>query len=148
MTTFEIISRSCRSQVLGSSSSTQRPPQSDLHDISLQSRAESSIAEFGRKFCPNFVQNLFRNVSSNQFPFWRIKTFWLLIATSLVFAPALQGFINFGVVWLQYVGFTSAEAAGIESMRRAGASIGFLCSGWVGDRFYKMDQLKKNLRFS
>ena len=73
--------------------------------------------------------------------FWKIKTFWLLIASSVCFAPAIQGFVNFGVIWLHYVGYSNQQAAFIETLRRFGASLGFLASGYIGDYGFSISQM-------
>ena len=64
------------------------------------------------------------------------RTFLLLVGQGVVGNMPWVAFDSFGVLWLQYIGFTNTEAAQVMVARRLGSAGGALFGGWLSDRLF------------
>ena len=64
------------------------------------------------------------------------RTFLLLVGQGVVGNMPWVAFDSFGVLWLQYIGFTNGAVAQLMIARRLGGAAGGLFGGWFSDKLF------------
>lgn len=66
------------------------------------------------------------------------RTFILLVCQGVVGNMPWVAFDSFGVLWLQYIGFSNGTVAQMMIMRRLGSGLGSAFGGWLSDRLFSV----------